>query len=418
MYTIFRGGNIGDGEYFYKNDDLQISEQFVKDNTILKKDCFITPSVTSIEHIGKIALIDTNLENTVAGGFVLIIYPILEDSNLLKYFLYALSSKYHKDNCKKITNKSGQAFYNISREKLMQLLVPLPPLMEQKRISKKIKLFLPYINNYNNIYSKLETLNTNYKEELKKSILQYAIQGKLVRQNSNDETAEVLINKILEEKRELIKTKQIKNENLSVIYKDDTDNQFYEKFDDGKIVNITDEIPFEIPNSWCWTRLYNIGNIVGGGTPKTDIKENWNNATIPWLTPADMKNIKGKYAKRGERNISEIGLKNSSAKLMPKGTILYSSRAPIGYIAIANNDISTNQGFKSVVLIDMKLNKFLYYELIERTPSIISKASGTTFKEISGSEFGKILVAIPPYNEQIKIINKLECLFRKIETAE
>ena len=114
---------------------------------------------------------------------------------------------------------------------------------------------MPIINKYQEKSITLDNLNKSYKDELKKSILQYAIQGKLVKQDSNDEPAEILINKILNEKRELIKTKQIKKEILSVIYKDPTDNQFYEKFDDGKVVNITDEIPFDIPNNWQWTKL-------------------------------------------------------------------------------------------------------------------------------------------------------------------
>ena len=306
----------------------------------------------------------------------------------------------------------------VSLNKLKTFLIPIPPLKEQGRIVNKYKLFMPLLTNYNNKYCKIEKLNINYKEELKKSILQYAIQGKLVNQDSKDESAEVLINKILNEKRKLIKTKQIKKENLSVIYKDSTDNQFYEKFDDGTINNITEEIPFEIPNNWSWTRLNNIGIIIGGGTPKTDIKSNWENANVPWLTPADMKNVKGIYVERGERNISDEGLKNSSARLIPAGSILYSSRAPIGYIAIAKNPISTNQGFKSVVLIKDEMNLFLYYELIQKTPEIISRASGTTFKEISGTDFGRTIVAIPPLEEQKRIVNKVNKILNYLETAE
>ena len=419
MYTIFRGGNIGDGEYFYKNDDLQISEQFVKDNTILKKDCFITPSVTSIEHIGKIALIDTNLENTVAGGFVLIIYPILEDSNLLKYFLYALSSKYHKDNCKKITNKSGQAFYNISREKLMQLLVPLPPLMEQKRISKKIKLFLPYINNYNNIYSKLETLNTNYKEELKKSILQYAIQGKLVRQNSNDEPAEVLINKILEEKRELIKTKQIKNENLSVIYKDDTDNQFYEKFDDGTIMNITDEIPFKIPDNWCWTRFKNICKIITCGyasTPK--YVENG----IPFISAKNVKPYK--FIPDDHKFISKELYDKLTVNYKPEMNDILLTRvgAGIGEAAI----IDTN--FTFAIYVSLTLIKLINYNIISNQYilnfilSPIGKSNslkniygkGASQGNLNVNNVREFLLPIPPLKEQKRIVEKIEVLFNNL----
>ena len=114
-------------------------------------------------------------------------------------------------------------------------------------------------------------------QELKNSILQLAIQGKLVKQDSNDEPADVLINKILDEKRELIKSKKIKKENLSVIYKDSTDNQFYEKFDDGTIKNITNEIPFEIPDNWAWTRIKNICII----NPKNNLDDNLDVSFIP-----------------------------------------------------------------------------------------------------------------------------------------
>ena len=147
------------------------------------------------------------------------------------------------------SNSSGTTVETLTMVRMNEYYLPIPPIEEQKRIVDKLASFYPLIHNYENKYCKIENLNTNYKDELKKSILQYAIQGKLVKQDSNDESAEILINKILDEKRKLIKTKIIKKENLSVIYKNSTDNQFYEKFDDGKIVNITEEIPFDIPNN-------------------------------------------------------------------------------------------------------------------------------------------------------------------------
>ena len=165
----------------------------------------------------------------------------------------------------------------VSINKLKTFLIPIPSLEEQARIVEKYKLFIPLINSYNNEYCKLETLNDNYKEDLKKSILQYAIQGKFVKQDPDDESAEVLISKILDKKRELIKNKQIKKENLSVIYKDSTDNQFYEKFDDGKIVNITDEIPFDIPDGWCWTRMKYICII----NPRNTLEDELETSFIP-----------------------------------------------------------------------------------------------------------------------------------------
>ena len=178
----------------------------------------------------------------------------------------------------------------------------------------------------------------------------------------------------------------------------------------------SDKIPYKLPDSWVWCRLVELGEVVGGGTPKTSEADYWNNGTIPWLTPADMKFINGKYVCQGERFINETGLSNSSAQLIPKGAILYSSRAPIGYIAIAGNDICTNQGFKSLVPICIEINQYLYYCLIERTPEIQSRASGTTFKEISGTEFGNTLIPLPPLSEQHRIAAKIDKLIPIINT--
>ena len=184
---------------------------------------------------------------------------------------------------------------------------------------------------------------------------------------------------------------------------------FYEKI--GKKcepVCIDDEIPFVIPETWEYCRLNSIENIVGGGTPKTKINEYWENGDIPWLTPADMKYVEGKYVSQGARNITNLGLEKSSAQLIPKNSIVYSSRAPIGYIAISNNELSTNQGFKSLVPIDFNIVDYMYYCLISFTDEIKSRASGTTFKEISKTKFGETIIPIPPINEQKRIVKKIE----------
>uniref|UniRef100_UPI0037DC1ADF restriction endonuclease subunit S n=1 Tax=Methanobrevibacter smithii TaxID=2173 RepID=UPI0037DC1ADF len=226
--------------------------------------------------------------------------------------------------------------------------------------------------------------------------------------DSNDEPASVLFERIRDEKERLIKEKKIKrNKNESFIFKEN--NHFYEKINEnGEKVSIDEEIPFEIPDNWTWVRLNSLGLIVGGGTPKTKVNEYWANGKIPWLTPADMKFIKGKYVSHGQRNITELGLEKSSTKLMPKNSIIYSSRAPIGYIAISKNELCTNQGFKSLVPFYEKIIDYIYYCLIALTHDIQSKASGTTFKEISGTKFGEILIPLPPLNEQDKIVNKIE----------
>ena len=233
-------------------------------------------------------------------------------------------------------------------------------------------------------------------QDLKNSILQLAIKGKLVEQREEEGTARELIEQMQAEKEQLIKQKKIKKSKLLPAIGDD-------------------EKPFDIPEGWAWVRLGDIGEVVGGGTPKTGNSEFWDGGNIPWLTPADMKFVQGKYVRNGERFITEKGLKGSSARLMPKGTIIYSSRAPIGYIAIAENDLSTNQGFKSIVPFEVSINEYLYYCLKSRTNEIISRASGTTFKEISGSEFALTVVPLPPLEEQKRIVAKIEELMPYVE---
>ena len=154
--------------------------------------------------------------------------------------------------------------------------------------------------------------------------------------------------------------------------------------------------------------LKNVGRIVGGGTPKTSVTEYWKDGTIVWFTPADLGKVTGVYASDSERKITELGLAKSSAVLMPPNSIIFSSRAPIGYIAVATKHCCTNQGCKSFVP-DLKVIDSLwgYFAIRARTPDIIARASGTTFKEISGKEVGETLIPIPPLLEQQRIVKRL-----------
>jgi type I restriction enzyme S subunit len=136
---VLRGGNIDYGKWSLKEDDVFIAPQFVKDDLILKKGTFITPAVTSLEQMGKTALIESDQKDLVVGGFVLMLSSVYNDEIFLKYILNFFQSYYYKQYCQSITNKSGQAFYNLSRQKLLQCLIPLPPLAEQKRIVAKLE---------------------------------------------------------------------------------------------------------------------------------------------------------------------------------------------------------------------------------------------------------------------------------------
>ena len=327
-----------------------------------------------------------------------------------EFLYYYLQSPIFKEVFK--SEKSG-IIGGVSIGKIRNFFVPIPPLNEQQRIVCKIEELIPFVQDYGIFEEELNKLNEEFPKKIKDSILQEAIQGKLVPQNPNDEPASVLLEKIRVEKDRLVKEKKIKrNKNESFIFKEN--NHFFEKIGNNKPVCIDGDIPFKIPDSWEWCRLNSLGEIVGGGTPKTKVEEYWKDGTIPWLTPADMKHVKGKYVDYGARNITTIGLEKSSAKLVPKNSIIYSSRAPIGYIAIAKNEICTNQGFKSLVPYDERIIDYIYYCLIALTRDIQSRASGTTFKEISGTKFGETFIPLPPLNEQKRIIKKIDGLIQLI----
>ena len=167
---------------------------------------------------------------------------------------------------------------------------------------------------------------------------------------------------------------------------------------------------------WKECTIADLGTVVGGATPSTKNPENYDNGTIAWITPKDLSGFQGRFISRGERNITELGLKSCSTQLLPKNSILFSSRAPIGYIAIAQNEMCTNQGFKSVVPNDNTDFMFLYYLLQYSKNTIESMGSGTTFKEVSGSTMRSIKVRVPSDIEiQKKIAGILSSLDDKIE---
>ena len=170
---------------------------------------------------------------------------------------------------------------------------------------------------------------------------------------------------------------------------------------------------------WTECKISDIGMVVGGATPSTKKSENYENGTIAWITPKDLSAFSGRYIRRGERNITETGLKSCSTQLLPKNTVLFSSRAPIGYVAIAANEVCTNQGFKSIVPNANTDALFLYYLLKHNKDKIEGMGSGTTFKEVSGNIMKNIVVFVPTDKKvQETIASVLGTIDDKIEENE
>ena len=347
-----------------------------------------------------------NKENGYLGSTFKIL-NISQNMNF-EYFVYIL--KYFQNYLK--NSKKGAAIPHLNKKLFKNLIVTIPPIKEQARIVIKLKEMETHIEKYNTTQGQLEILNNSYKEDIKKSILQYAIQGKLVNQDLEDESAEVLINKILDEKRELIKSKQIKKENLSVIYKDSTDNQFYEKFDDGKIVNITDEIPFDIPDNWVWTRLANILTKLTDGTHNTPrYVENG----VPFVSVKDMSS--GTLKLDNTKYITKEEHKTLFERCNPhKGDIILSKIGTTGIPVIVETDIEFSL-FVSLALLKFN-NEYIDREYLKNLilSPLVQKQCKENTKGVGNKnwvmkDIAKTLIVIPPHNEQVKIIEKLNTLF-------
>lgn len=357
--------------------------------------------------IGMLGLIPVNFDEAYINQHIGLIRFLKEAQT--KYFPYILMSEFCRDQYYTVQSGMKNSF---RLDNIQNILIPVPPLSEQIRIAKKLSSIWTHVQQIVVESEKASDIISKAKSK----ILDLAIRGQLVPQDPNDEPASVLLERIRAEKEKLIKQGKIKrNKRESIIFKGE-DNSYYEKIG-SEVRCIDSEIPFDLPESWMFARLKHIGEVIGGGTPKTNVDEYWD-GNIPWLTPADLSGYKDVYILTGARTITELGLKSSSAQVLPKNSILYSSRAPIGYIAIAANPISTNQGFKSVVPYDFAMGPYLYYCLKARTSDIVQRATGTTFKEISGSEMAETIIPLPPINEQQRIFDKVTQLLEALSAIE
>lgn len=176
----------------------------------------------------------------------------------------------------------------------------------------------------------------------------------------------------------------------------------------------------ELPEGWLEVAIGNIAKVIGGGTPKSSDQSNFAEpgSGIPWLTPADLSGYTAKEISNGRRDLTAVGYENSSATVMPKGSLLFSSRAPIGYVAIASNEISTNQGFKSFVFSQGVHPSYAYYYLKSIKDLANERGSGSTFRELSGSAAKNLPFLLAPLPEQIRIADKLDRILARVNAAQ
>ena len=324
------------------------------------------------------------------------------------YLVYALNSPYAIN--KKVELATGDIIVHISGDKIGSILIPVPPLAEQERIVCRIQELEVLTAEYGNKEKSISQLQSSFPEQLKKSILQWAVQGKLVSQDENDMPAEVLLERIRAEKDALIKAGKIKRDkHESVIFS--RDNSHYEKLD-GIERCIDDEIPFEIPENWCWSRLGSILTKLSDGTHSTP---KYVSEGIPFISVKDVST--GVLSFEHCKYITPEEHKDLYSRCNPQfGDVLLTKVGTTGIPVIVDTDEEFSL-FVSVALLKFNQNLLLNDYLVHlRNSPLVQKQAEENTRGVGNKnwvmrDISNTLVAIPPLNEQKRIVKQIKYLF-------
>ena len=388
---VLRSNNIQNGQMNY-SELLYVSCTVPERAYAHKGDILICARNGSRALVGKSAIVDAD---GMAFGAFMAIYR----SQCNPYIQLFINSYLFRGQLEGATTTT---INQVTQEMLKRQLCPLPPIQEQLRIVQKYTELQPLIAAYSNAYDKAQILSIAFPEALKKSILQEAVQGKLVPQDPSDEPAEALLERVRAEKQRLVKEGKIKKDkHESVIFR--RDNSHYEKRGSEEVC-IDEEIPFEIPDNWAWARLSSFGVFSSGKTPSMSNPQFWN-GSIPWVTSKDMKRP---VITDSEMHISESAA--STMQLYSAGTLLLVARSgilkrllPLCKLGI---DSTTNQDIKAFSLYDIELSEWLFYGIKAFEPYILKELvkSVTTVESLKFDEFSAMLIPVPPLSEQRRII--------------
>ena len=352
------------------------------------------------------ALVTTDKEFSLFVSVALIKLTQNKFSN--EFLVFMIQSPLVQEQAKENTRGVGNKNWVLSA--VSKTLMVVPPLEEQKRIKNRLNLVMPYIERYSSSQDKLDLLNVNIVTYLKKSILQEAIKGKLVSQCAEEGTAQELLEQIKTEKQKLVKEGKLKKSALatSVIFRGD-DTKYYEQIG-KKCLDITEQIPFEIPNSWTWARMGQIGDWGAGSTPQRS-NPNYYGGNILWLKTGELNND---IVYDTEEKITQRAFQDCSLRMNKIGDVLIAMYgATIGKLAIVGKELTTNQaccGCTPYVV----YNWFLFYFLMASRDSFIKKGEGGAQPNISRVKLVEHLIPLPPLNEQKRIVKRIETLFEQL----
>ena len=308
----------------------------------------------------------------------------------------------------------GTAMPGLSANRLKHLLVPLPPIAEQNRITKKLKEVFPVVEKYNKVQDELNLLNSSLNAIIKKSILQEAIQGKLVPQIAEEGTAQELLEQIQQEKSQLIKEGKLKKSALSdsVIYKGD-DNKYYEQVGNENI-DITEEIPFDLPDNWTWVRFGQYIRMSIGKTPPRGETKYWTNGKYPWVSISDMSDYG--LVTTTKESVSE-NAKSLFGEISPAGTLIMSFKLTVDRTSLLNTSAYHNEAIISIYpFVDQiyQARNYLFH-ILPIISNLGDSKDAIKGKTLNSKSLNNLLLPLPPLNEQRRIVAMIELLFDKLK---
>ena len=360
--------------------------RYVSQESYLQRISRLTPEqgdivLTREGSIGRAAILPSDKKICLGQRVMLLRPSSYTNINFIKIILMAPNT------LTRLTEKQkGLGAKHINVSDVCKIILPLPPLAEQHRIVAKIEELLPDIDAYDKAQTKLQAIEQRFPDAMKKSLLQYAIEGKLVPQRKEEGTAKDLLTKIRAEKARLVKEKKIKKSKPLPAITDD-------------------EKPFDIPDSWEWVRLGELGEWCSGATPSRQHPEYFG-GKIPWLKTGDLNDG---YIKEVPEYITDDGFKNSSTKINPIGSVLIAMYgATIGKLGILKIPATTNQACCACELVHEMYNKYLFYFLFANRKYFIKKGAGGAQPNISKAKITNTVMPLPPLAEQYRIVAKLE----------
>ena len=387
---IYKANNIKNGKISTLDLAFVSEKTIIKENEWLNKnDILMAVRSGSKQLVGKTAIVGNLKTKTSFGAFMSVIRPISVSSTFMNYFFQSSHFRSQLDDANTTT------IFQVTQKMLKGTLLPLPPLAEQKRIVAQIERALKKVEIYAESYNRLEQLDKEFPDKLKKSILQYAMQGKLVEQDPNDESVEVLLEKIRAEKQKLFEEGKIKKKDLDIsIVSQGDDNSYYGK----------------IPMNWVQTTLNYIGIISTGNTPSKNSPENYG-GEIPFYKPADL--LQGELYNATEY-LSVLG--NTKSRKIKAGSILINGIGNIGIAGIVRVDGAFNQQMHGIEVFNFVNSKFLLLAIQSdfMQKQFKNNTSSTTIPILNKTRFSQTIINFPGIRTQKLIITKAEKLFEKV----